>query len=78
MAARTLDDMAEKGYRKAKAKDDIIKERWSKAKERCIENYGKLPFGESRKRAHAAAVRAATHRTDWEKWRDNWKYAMSI
>jgi hypothetical protein len=63
MAARTLDDMAAKGYTKATAKDASIKASWAAAKERCISNYGKLPFGPTRKANHAAAVRAASHRT---------------
>jgi len=77
MAARTLDEMAEKGYRKATAKDDLIKKAWEAAKERCISNYAKLPFGPTRKAAHARAVRAAKHRTDWDKWKTNWKAKMA-
>jgi hypothetical protein len=77
MAARTLEEMASKGYTKAKAKDENIKRSWEAAKERCITNYGKLPFGPTRKANHAAAVRAAKHRTDWDKWRVNWIAKMS-
>jgi len=61
--------MATKGYTKATAKDEAIKKSWAAAKERCIANYAKLPFGPTRKSNHAAAVRAATHRTDWD---SNW------
>jgi len=61
--AYTLEEMASKGYTKAKAKDAAIKKSWEAAKERCITNYGKMPFGPTRKANHAAAVRAATHRT---------------
>jgi len=78
MAARTLEDMASKGYTKATAKDDYIKSAWEKAKERCISNYAKLPFGPTRKANHAKAVRAATHRTDWEKWKTNWIEKMKL
>jgi len=74
--AITLEEMAEKGYRKATAKDAAIKKSWEAAKERCISNYAKLPFGPTRKANHAAAVRAATHRTNWEKWRTNWTAKM--
>jgi len=59
----TLEEMASKGYTKATAKDAIIRKSWEAAKERCIANYGKMPFGPTRKAAHAAAVRKATHRT---------------
>jgi hypothetical protein len=75
--AYTLDAMADKGYKKATAKDANIKRSWEAAKERCISNYGKLPFGPTRKANHAAAVRAATHRTNWEKWKANWVAKMS-
>jgi len=73
----TLDEMADKGYRKATAKDANIRKSWEAAKERCIRNYGKLPFGPTRKANHAAAVRAAKHRTDWDKWKENWKAKMA-
>jgi hypothetical protein len=62
----SLEEMADKGYRKATAKDENIKRSWAAAKERCITNYAKLPFGPTRKANHAAAVRAATHRTNWD------------
>lgn len=68
----TLEEMASKGYTKATAKDANIRRSWEAAKERCISNYAKMPFGTTRKANHAAAVRAATHRTNWEKWRENW------
>jgi hypothetical protein len=75
--ARTLEEMATKGVTKAKAKDANIKASWSAAKERCITNYGAMPFGPTRKANHAAAVRAASHRTDWDKWLTNWKAKMA-
>jgi hypothetical protein len=75
--AYSLDAMAEKGYKKATAKDANIKASWTAAKERCISNYAKMPFGATRKANHSAAVRAASHRTDWDKWRTNWKAKMS-
>jgi hypothetical protein len=65
----SLEEMAAKGYTKATAKDASIKASWAAAKERCISNYGKMPFGPTRKSNHAAAVRAASHRTDWDKWK---------
>jgi len=77
MAARTLEEMATKGYTKATAKDEAIKRSWAAAKERCISNYAKMPFGPTRKANHAAAVRAATHRTDWDKWKTNWMAKMA-
>jgi len=73
----TLAEMATKGYTKATAKDANIKASWGAAKERCISNYGKMPFGATRKANHAAAVRAATHRTDWDKWKTNWSAKMA-
>jgi hypothetical protein len=76
MAARTLEEMASKGYTKATAKDAAIKASWAAAKERCISNYGKLPFGPTRKANHATVVRAASHRTDWDKWKTNWTAKM--
>jgi hypothetical protein len=72
----TLDELASKGYTKATAKDDNIKKSWVAAKERCITNYAALPFGKIRKENHAAAVRAATFRTDWAKWKTNWVAKM--
>jgi len=72
----TLEEMVSKGYSKATAKDANIKRSWDAAKERCISNYGAMPFGTTRKANHAAAVRAATHRTDWDKWRTNFAAKM--
>jgi len=74
---RTLDEMATKGHTKATAKDANIKASWAAAKERCITNYAAMPFGATRKANHAAAVRVASHRTDWDKWRTNWKAKMA-
>ena len=75
----SLEEMASKGYTKAKAKDENIKKAWAAAKERCISNYAAIPdFGPIRKANHSAAVRAATHRTDWDKWKENWKAAMRL
>lgn len=74
---RTLDEMASKGYTKATAKDENIKRSWDAAKTRCIDNYAKMPFGTIRKANHASAVRAASHRTDWDKWKTNWKAKMA-
>jgi hypothetical protein len=73
---KTIDEMVSKGYAKATAKDANIKRSWEAAKERCISNYQALPFGPTRKANHAAAVRAATHRTDWDKWKVNWPAKM--
>jgi len=74
---RTLEEMATKGHTKATAKDASIKASWAAAKDRCISHYAEMPFGATRKANHAAAVRAATHRTDWEKWRKNWVAKMA-
>jgi len=73
---RTLEEMASKGYTKATAKDGNIKASWAAAKARCVSNYAAMPFGATRKANHAAAVNAATHRTDWDKWRTNWVAKM--
>jgi len=72
----SLEEMASKGYTKATAKDGNIRKSWDAAKDRCISNYGALPFGPTRKANHAAAVRAASFRTDWAKWRENWAAKM--
>lgn len=72
----SLEEMATKGYTKATAKDASIKASWAAAKDRCISNYAKQPFGPTRKANHAAVVRAATHRTNWDKWRTNWVAKM--
>lgn len=72
----SLEEMATKGYTKATAKDTSIKASWAAAKDRCISNYAKLPFGPTRKANHAAVVRAATHRTNWDKWKTNWLAKM--
>lgn len=76
MAARTLEEMAEKGKSKLARKADAISRSWEAAKERCISNYAKLPFGPTRKANHAAGVRAARHRIDYEKWYVNWTAKM--
>jgi len=72
MAARTLEEMAAKGYAKATAKAEYISTAWEKAKERMIKHYKALPFGPTRKTNYERAIRAAKHRQDWDKWRDNW------
>jgi hypothetical protein len=75
----TLEEMASKGYTKAKAKDENIKKLWAEAKPRCIANYAKIEgFGPIRKANHRAAVEAAKHRTDWDKWKENWMAAMKL
>jgi len=74
---RSLSEMATKGYTKATAKDANIKGSWAAAKARCISNYAAMPFGATRKANHAAAVNAASHRTDWDKWRTNWQAKMA-
>jgi hypothetical protein len=73
---KTLEEMVAKGYTKATTKDANIRKSWEAAKERCISNYQALPFGPTRKANHAAAVRAATHRTDWDKWKVNYSAKM--
>jgi len=72
----SLEEMATKGATKARAKDANIKASWAAAKDRCISNYAAMPFGSRRKANHAAAVRAASFRTDWDKWEKNWKAKM--
>lgn len=72
MAARTLEDMATKGKEKMSRKAAQISASWEAAKERCISNYAKLPFGPTRKANHAAGVRAGKHRVDPDKWYTNW------
>jgi len=69
--------MANKGYSKATAKDGNIRSSWVAAKGRCVSNYAAMPFGATRKANHAAAVNAASFRTDWEKWRTNWQAKMA-
>jgi len=73
---KTIEEMASKGYDKATVKDGNIRKSWDAAKERCINRYAELPFGPTRKANHAAAVRAASFRTDWAKWRENWAAKM--
>ncbi|MEM2233728.1 MAG: hypothetical protein QXP81_09355 [Nitrososphaerota archaeon] len=73
----TLEEMAAKGYNKATAKSANISRAWEAAKSRMIEGYRATPFGPTRKANYEAAVRAATHRQDWEKWRRNWTAKMS-
>ncbi|MEM3484989.1 MAG: hypothetical protein QXI12_05155 [Candidatus Methanomethyliaceae archaeon] len=68
----SVEEFANKGYTKAVAKDANIRKSWEAAKERCINNYASLPFGPTRKANHAAAVRAASFRTNWEKWKTNY------
>lgn len=73
----TLEEMAEKGYRKAKAKEVNISRAWEAAKERMVAGYRDLPFGPTRKANYEAAVRAAKHAQDWDKWRKKWVEKMS-
>jgi len=72
MAARTLEEMAAKGYAKATRKVDQMKRSWEAAKPRMKDHYDKLPFGPTRKANYKAAIDAATIRFDWDKWKDNW------
>jgi hypothetical protein len=65
----TLEEMASKGYTKAKAKEARISASWDASKDRMIEGYRGTPFGPTRKANYEAAVRAAKHRQDWDKWR---------
>ncbi|MEM1944145.1 MAG: hypothetical protein QXX57_00180 [Nitrososphaerota archaeon] len=69
--------MATKGYTKATAKDANIRRSWEAAKTRMISGYDGTPFGPTRKSNYRAAVTAASHRTDWDKWRRNWIAKMS-
>jgi hypothetical protein len=69
MAARTLEEMVEKGTRKLRAKADGMKEKYNAAKPRMKEEYGNLPFGPLTKRAYNAGVDAGEYRApDPEKW----------
>jgi len=74
--ARTLEEMAAKGYSKATAKDANIRRSWESAKDRMISGYKELPFGPTRKANYESAVKVATHRTDWDKWKKNWTAKM--
>jgi len=76
--AYTLEDMAEKGYRKAKAKEGYISRAWEDAKDYMISGYKATPFGPTRKANYEAAVRAAKHRQDWDKWKENWIRKMKL
>ncbi|MEM1557425.1 MAG: hypothetical protein QXI11_00875 [Thermoproteota archaeon] len=72
----TLDEMADKGYRKAKAKEPRISTSWEAAKERMKRGYDATPFGPTRKANYRAAIDAARHRQDWDKWKENWTSKM--
>ena len=72
----TLDQMVEKGRRKLTAKGATISSSWTAAKPRMKISYGATPFGPTRKANYNAAIDAATHRIDIEKWATNWKAKM--
>jgi hypothetical protein len=75
--ARTLDQMASKGYTKLVNKAAQISASWNAAKARMTAGYDATPFGPTRKANYRAAIQAASHRTDPEKWRRNWTAKMA-
>jgi len=72
----SIEEMASKGYTKATAKDASIRSSWAAAKTRMIAGYDATPFGPTRKSNYKSVVSAATHRTDWDKWKSHWSAKM--
>jgi len=69
MAARTLEEMVEKGTRKLRAKADSMKSRYNAKKSDMKDAYGELPFGPITKASYNAGVDAGEYRApDPEKW----------
>jgi hypothetical protein len=75
--ARSLEEMAAAGYEKLTRKASQISASWNAAKARMTAGYDATPFGPTRKANYRAAIQAASHRTDPEKWRRNWVAKMS-
>lgn len=76
--ASTLEEMATRGAAKLSRKSATMKANYDAAKARMKENFGKNPFGPITKAAYNAGVDAAEYRApDTEKWKANWRAAMS-
>jgi len=73
----SLDDMASKGYTKGTAKADSMRKSWEAARSRMKTGYGAQPFGPTRKSNYNTMVDKASYRTDWDKWKTNWKAKMA-
>ena len=76
MAARTLEEMVEKGYKKMRRKLEIMKKNWEAAKDRMIKHYKELPFPSWAKELYEEGVREATISFNPEKWKENFKAKM--
>ena len=81
----TLEELANKGYRKLSAKIESMKADYAAAKEDAIAGYEALPFGPTRKanyrkawEQYAVANYQAKMSPDIaEKWKRRWTSAMS-
>lgn len=72
-----LDEMISKGVSKLRAKESTITARWNAAKPKMKEGYNALPFGPLTKAAYNAAIDAATHRVDPDKWARNYRFGVT-
>jgi len=73
----TLDSMASRGKAKMTEKAARMAEEYEAAKTDMKAHYSDTPFGPRRKAAYNAAIDAARHRVDPDKWERNWKAKMS-
>lgn len=75
--AETLDSMASRGKAKMTRKAASMSAEYDAVKGDMKSHFGDTPFGPRRKAAYNAAIDAAKHRVDPDKWERNWKSKMS-
>jgi len=74
--ARSLEEMASRGYAKMKRKLDQMSRSWDAAKDRMIKHYRDVGFGPTRTSNYEDAIREARIRFDPDKWKENWLAKM--
>ncbi|MDP3063634.1 MAG: hypothetical protein Q8O40_10580 [Chloroflexota bacterium] len=75
--ARSLSEMVTQGKGKLERKASSMTTSWNAAKSRMKTNYGKQPFGPTRKANYNTEVDAATHRSDPTKWAEHYAAKMA-
>jgi len=74
---RSLEEMVTAGKAKMTRKAASMVKSYGAAKERMKTAYAAQPFGPTRISNYKAAIDAATHRVDVDKWATNWKAKMA-
>ncbi|MDP3062445.1 MAG: hypothetical protein Q8O40_04410 [Chloroflexota bacterium] len=75
--ARSLSEMVTQGKGKLERKASSMTASWNAAKSRMKAHYGEQPFGQTRKANFNREVDAATHRSDPNKWAENYAAKMA-